>query len=191
MQGQLCSRLPMTLSLLLLGDAALAYYRSERTATTRLLSGHVITPVIVPTQLMVNGMFVGTTTPVRTILAATVETNISSTVYKVNNATIVSANILASNGIIHLLCSVLVVPGADYPPQNFTTSSDPSASLSKSSTCSPSPTVALTRSPMAAPSATPSRVDTIPLLTTAPVDAPSVAFKFDFRLLAPFVLPIS
>jgi hypothetical protein len=130
MQGQLCSRLPMTLSLLLLGDAALAYDRSKRTATTRLLSGHVITPVIVPTQLMVNGMSVGTT-PVRTTLAATVETNSSSSGYKVNNATIVTSNALVNNSIIHALSFVFVVPGAEYPPQNSTTSSDPSASPSK------------------------------------------------------------
>jgi transforming growth factor-beta-induced protein len=109
-----------------LGDDALAYYRSDKAATTKLLTGHVL-QTIVPTQLMVNGMSIGDT-PAMETLTATVETDADGdTVYKVNNATIVDPNILAINGIIHSLGSVLVVPGAEYPPVNSTTPSGPTA----------------------------------------------------------------
>jgi transforming growth factor-beta-induced protein len=108
-----------------LGEDALAYYRSDKAAATTLLIGHVITPLVVPTQLMVNGMAIGSTASGET-LTATVETATNgTTVYKVNSATIGRPNVLANNGIIHALDSVLVVPGAEYPPVNSTTPSGP------------------------------------------------------------------
>jgi uncharacterized surface protein with fasciclin (FAS1) repeats len=104
-----------------LGDDALAYYRSEKAATTTLISGHVITPVVVPTQLMVNGMSIGDTPSGETLTATVATATDGSTVYMVNNATIVNPNVLAINGIIHALDSVLVVPGAEYPPVHSST----------------------------------------------------------------------
>ena len=43
-------------------------------------------------------------------------------VYKINNAVIVTENVLASNGIVHELDTVLSVPGAEYPPKPTATS---------------------------------------------------------------------
>jgi hypothetical protein len=113
-----------------IGDDALAYYHSEKAAT---ISGHVITPDVVLTQQMVNGMSIGDT-PSGETLTATVETATDGiTIYKVNNATIVNPNVLEINSIIHALDSVLVVPGAEYPPVNLST---------------PFPTVSLTNPPV-------------------------------------------
>jgi transforming growth factor-beta-induced protein len=109
-----------------LGDDALTYYRSDKAATTNLLTGHVLTTVV-PTQLMVNGMSIGVG-PGGNTFTATVETAADgTTVYKVNNATIVNPNVLAINGIIHALDSILVVRGAEYPPVNSTKPSGPTA----------------------------------------------------------------
>jgi uncharacterized surface protein with fasciclin (FAS1) repeats len=83
---------------------------------TLLLSGHVLSPLIIPTQNMVNGTVIGTT-PAGTTLTITVEFDVEFglTNYIVNDATttIVISNVLAQNGIIHALSSVLEVPGAE------------------------------------------------------------------------------
>jgi uncharacterized surface protein with fasciclin (FAS1) repeats len=98
-----------------LEEGALEYYRTTLAAATTLLSGHVISPLIVPTQNMVNGEL-DTKTPAGTSLTIELVEMDGTTTYKVNNATIVMENVLANNGIIHALDTVLAVPGAEYPP---------------------------------------------------------------------------
>ena len=98
-----------------LPEGALDYYRSNKGIATKLLSGHVISPQIIPTQNMVNGDL-PYKTPAGTTLTIEITEVEGETVYSVNNATISRENTLANNGIIHGLAAVLDVPGAEYPP---------------------------------------------------------------------------
>ena len=98
---------------------ALEYYRSNKGITTKLLSGHVISPQIIPTQNMKNGDL-PYLTPAGTSLTIEILKVEGVAFYIVNNATIVNENILANNGIIHGLASILEVPGTEYTPQTAT-----------------------------------------------------------------------
>ena len=98
-----------------LPEGALEYYRTNKGIATKLLSGHVISPQIIPTQNMVNGNL-PVTTPAGTTLTIEILEVEGETIYYVNNATMTMTNILANNGIIHALAAVLDVPGTEYPP---------------------------------------------------------------------------
>ena len=98
-----------------LPEGALDYFRSNKGIATKLLSGHVISPQIIPTRNMVNGDL-PYTTPAGTTLTIEILEVEGETIYTVNDATIVTEDVLANNGIIHGLASVLDVPGAEYPP---------------------------------------------------------------------------
>jgi uncharacterized surface protein with fasciclin (FAS1) repeats len=110
---------------LALGNDVLEFYRSDKAATTNLLTGHVITPQIVSTADMINGTL-NYTNPLMTPIATSITQTANSTNYMVNDATIFFRNILANNGIIHGNSSVFVVPGAEVPAP--TTPSSPSTS---------------------------------------------------------------
>jgi transforming growth factor-beta-induced protein len=99
-----------------LGAGALDYFLSSKSVATRLLSGHVLSPLILPTQNMKDGP-ISATTPIMTTLSVTITELEGVKVYKINNATI-ETTAFANNGIIHQLSKVLVVPGAEYPPLN-------------------------------------------------------------------------
>ena len=99
-----------------LPDGAVEYYLSNKGSATALLFGHVITPRIIPTQNMETGDLPFTTAAKTTLTVEIMEVD-GAMVYKINNATIVTVNVLASNGIIHELDTVLAVSGAEYPPK--------------------------------------------------------------------------
>ena len=112
-----------------LPEGALDYYRNNVRAATALLAGHVIVDKILPTQNMVDGDVYDT--PFGFKLTVQVVDVDGTKLYKVNNATISDPNILASNGIIHALGSVINVTGAEYPPlANSTAPSAPMAAPS-------------------------------------------------------------
>jgi uncharacterized surface protein with fasciclin (FAS1) repeats len=107
-----------------LGDDALAYYRSNLDVATILLEGHVIAPQVVPTIDMVNGPIPYTSAGGDTFIVTIEE----DSVYVINNAVIVAPDVLANNGIIHGISSVLEVPGAEFPgPTAPTTATPPTA----------------------------------------------------------------
>jgi uncharacterized surface protein with fasciclin (FAS1) repeats len=157
----------------------LEYYRSNQTVATQFLSGHIISPLIIPTHNMVHGDL-PITTPAGTTLTIEIMEMDGQTFYRVNNVTITQENILARNGIVHGLDSVLEVPGTEYPllttapvvvnttgtsaPTSVPSSSPPS-SMSVAPTMAPDP---VTESdPVTAPTVVP--VST----TSAPTNAPS------------------
>lgn len=109
-----------------LPDGALEYYRTNKGIATKLLSGHVISPQIIPTQNMVNGAL-PYVTPAGTTLYVDILEVEGETIYFINNATITRENTLANNGIIHGLDAVLDVPGTEYPPVNATAPSAPTS----------------------------------------------------------------
>jgi transforming growth factor-beta-induced protein len=158
---------------------ALEYYRSNQTVATQFLSGHIISPLIIPTQNMVHGDLPITTSAGTTLTIEIMEMD-GQTFYRVNNVTITQENILARNGIVHGLDSVLEVPGTEYPllttapvvvnttgtsaPTSVPSSSPPS-SMSVAPTMAPDP---VTESdPVTAPTVVP--VST----TSTPTNAPS------------------
>lgn len=104
---------PTDAAFMALGDDALEFYRSDTAATTTLLTAHVLTPLILPTQDMVTGIL-GNKTAGGTELYINVEETSDGTVYMVNNATI-SDSVLANNGIIHAISAVFSVPGTEVP----------------------------------------------------------------------------
>ena len=99
-----------------LPDGALDYYKANPGVASILLSGHVISPLIIPTQNMMNGPL-SNQTLAKTDLTIRIEEVEGQVIYYVNNATISMPNTLANNGIIHGIESVLSVPGAEYPPK--------------------------------------------------------------------------
>ena len=103
-----------------LPNGALEYYRQNKDIAMTLLSGHVISPQIIPTQNMVNGTLPFVTAAGTNLTVMILEVD-GMTIYKIDNATITNDNVLASNGIIHGLDSVLIVPGAEYPPPTTAT----------------------------------------------------------------------
>lgn len=97
-----------------LPDGVLDYYRSNLGIATILLTGHILSPQILPTQNMINGTL-QYQTPGGNNLTIEILDFEGTMIYKVNNARILAANILANNGIIHMLSSVLTVPGTMMP----------------------------------------------------------------------------
>jgi uncharacterized surface protein with fasciclin (FAS1) repeats len=91
-----------------LGADALDYYRSNIDITTTLLAGHVVTTQVVPTSEV----------PIEIQSEAGVPLIFQSSeggVYTVNDVEILVANVLAINGIVHVLRGVIAVPGTEVP----------------------------------------------------------------------------
>jgi uncharacterized surface protein with fasciclin (FAS1) repeats len=98
-----------------LKNGTLEYYRKNVDVVTSLLAGHVITNIVLPTSDMVDGQIPNKTAG-GTYLTVTIDESAGTKVYMIDNATISTPNVLANNGIIHGISSVLAVPGTEYPP---------------------------------------------------------------------------
>jgi uncharacterized surface protein with fasciclin (FAS1) repeats len=140
---------PSDAAFMALPEGVLDYYRGNIGVATNLLSGHVLSPLILPTQNMVNGDL-ATLTPAGTTLTITIVDVEGQTIYQINNATITQENVLANNGIIHVLDLVLEVPGTEYPPlaTSPTVLSTTSAPTTTTTTTVPSPTITVVPAPV-------------------------------------------
>jgi uncharacterized surface protein with fasciclin (FAS1) repeats len=98
-----------------LKNGTLEYYRKNIDVVTDLLAGHVISKLVLPTSDMVVGQIPNKTAG-ETYLTVTIDELQGTKVYKIDNATISIPDVLANNGIIHGISSVLAVPGTEYPP---------------------------------------------------------------------------
>jgi transforming growth factor-beta-induced protein len=97
-----------------LGAGALAYYRSNRTATAFLLLGHVIPHQVVSTLSIESGPMEYTSGVGETLsfVGTFIGTDFTFTI---NEANLLSPNILAVDGIVHSIDRVLAVAGAAIP----------------------------------------------------------------------------
>jgi uncharacterized surface protein with fasciclin (FAS1) repeats len=91
---------------LALGNDALEFYRSDKAATSNLVTGRAITPQIVSTVDMVNGTL-NCRNPRMTPITTSIAQTANSTIYMVNDATVLFRDIphpLVSGGILVSLC---------------------------------------------------------------------------------------
>ena len=132
-----------------LGEEALDYYRNNTEILSLLLGGHVLVSTVLPTREMVVGD-VANKTAAGTTLTVSIDELDGISLYSINNATIAFPDVLANNGIIHGISSVLSVPGTEYPPP--TTPTGPTAPTAPSAPTGPT---APTAKPPSAPTANP------------------------------------
>jgi uncharacterized surface protein with fasciclin (FAS1) repeats len=140
-----------------LGTEAMTYYRTNMSATTTLLLGHVVLDQVVSTRALDAGPVVLTSAAGDTLTFMSDFKDDGEPVYTVNDVEIVMTDVLANDGIVQVISSVLDVPRAD--PPEF--SSD-----WPSSTPSQRPSITPSQRPSVTPSTTPSSI---------PSQAPSVA----------------
>jgi uncharacterized surface protein with fasciclin (FAS1) repeats len=95
-----------------------SYLRSNVTATKLLLSAHIVTTRVIPTQNMTTGSL---TTLANTTID--IEIDDADSIIFVNTEQILQANVLANNGIIHVIDFVFNVPGIVFPAVNKTPTS--------------------------------------------------------------------
>jgi transforming growth factor-beta-induced protein len=91
------------------------YLRSNITATKLLLSGHIVTTRVIPTQNMTTGSLL-------TLANTTIDIAVDNDLIFVNTEQILEANVLANNGILHIIDRVFTVPGVVFPTVNTTPS---------------------------------------------------------------------
>jgi transforming growth factor-beta-induced protein len=113
---------PTDSAFMALGKETLEYYRSNVDVATKLLTGHVITPQVIPTYNMEVGPLPYGTQAQTSLTVSIEEAAADTKVYYINNATITIADKLAANGVIHAIDEVLFVPGTEYPPITMPTS---------------------------------------------------------------------
>jgi Fasciclin domain len=135
----------------------MTYYRTNMSATTTLLLGHVVLDQVVSTRALDAGPVVLTSAAGDTLTFMSDFKDDGEPVYTVNDVEIVMTDVLANDGIVQVISSVLDVPRAD--PPEF--SSD-----WPSSTPSQRPSITPSQRPSVTPSTTPSSI---------PSQAPSVA----------------
>jgi uncharacterized surface protein with fasciclin (FAS1) repeats len=98
-----------------LGTDALDYYRSNVTATRTLLLGHVVLDEVVSTRSVDAGPVELTSESGDTLTFMSDFKDDGEPIYTVNNVEIVMTDVLANDGIVQVIASVLSVPGADLP----------------------------------------------------------------------------
>jgi transforming growth factor-beta-induced protein len=140
-------------------------------AITRILLYHVVSGVY-PLTVLSSG-------PVVTVGGLSVDIIVDGTSVAVNNVSVVSANALAANGIIHGIAEVLLPPESEMP------TSSPSVSAVPTEMLSSTPSVLPSLAPSAGPSAA-------PVPTTSPSGAPSVSSSpTEYPVASPTAAPSS
>jgi transforming growth factor-beta-induced protein len=98
-----------------LGTDALDYYRNNVDVTTKLLSGHVVTNLVVPSIAVNLGPIELPSAAGETLVFSLEEVQPAVFVYLVNGVQVIMADVLANDGIVHVLSGVLAVNGTAVP----------------------------------------------------------------------------
>jgi uncharacterized surface protein with fasciclin (FAS1) repeats len=98
-----------------LGSAALDYYRANVDVTTLLLSGHVVTDLVVPSVTVNLGPIELPSAAGETLVFSLEEPSDTVFVYLVNGVQVIVPDVLANDGIVHVLNGVIAVPGTEVP----------------------------------------------------------------------------
>jgi uncharacterized surface protein with fasciclin (FAS1) repeats len=98
-----------------LGSAALDYYRANVDVTTLLLSGHVVTDLVVPSVTVDLGPIELPSAAGETLVFSLEEPSDTVFVYLVNGVQVIVPDVLANDGIVHVLNGVIAVPGTEVP----------------------------------------------------------------------------
>jgi uncharacterized surface protein with fasciclin (FAS1) repeats len=104
-----------------LGADALEFYRSNVDVTTTLLLGHVVLDEVYSTRAVDAGPVELTSASGDTLTFMSDFKDDGEPVYTVNDVEIVMTDILANDGIVQVIASVLSVPGTDPPERPLNT----------------------------------------------------------------------
>jgi uncharacterized surface protein with fasciclin (FAS1) repeats len=148
-----------------LGTDALDYYRSNVDVTTTLLLDHVVLDQVASTRAVDDGPVELPSAAGDTLTFMSDFRDDGTPTYTVNDVEIVMSDVLANDGIVHVIASVLEVPGADPPERP---SDRPSITPSKT------PSITPTSEPSFAPSPEPS-VTPVSMVVRSPTPRPTVS----------------
>jgi transforming growth factor-beta-induced protein len=104
---------PTNDAFLALGANVLDYYRSNKTATERLLMGHIVPDRAVPTPIVDFPLEIVSGAGETLSFVASLDAN--GYTFTINEANVVSPNILTGDGIVHVIDRVLQVAAAAVP----------------------------------------------------------------------------
>jgi uncharacterized surface protein with fasciclin (FAS1) repeats len=105
-----------------LGEDAIAYYFSNITVTTKLLLGHLVRQQVVPSEEVDTGSIA-----LQSAAGETITFQRNESFYFINKAKVVKRDLLAYNGIVHVLDTVIDVPGTKPPLRSPSTSDMPTS----------------------------------------------------------------